>query len=89
MTNIDLFKLLQMINNLAERYTLEVQVERDGDCMWVRPHVLETLILRVPSVATGHALEPLKREVAGARGDLLSGLAVDFRDWLRASWAFK
>lgn len=34
-------------------------------------------------------LDQLKREVAGARGDLLAGLAVDFRDRLRASWAFK
>jgi hypothetical protein len=33
--------------------------------------------------------DQLKREVAGARGDLLAGLAVDFRDRLRASWAFK
>lgn len=43
---------------------------------------VESLLARVDA-------EPLKREVAGARGDLLSGLAVDFRDWLRASWAFK
>ena len=33
--------------------------------------------------------DQLKREVVGARGDLLAGLAVDFRDRLRASWAFK
>ena len=28
-------------------------------------------------------------EVAGARGELIAGMAVDFRDRLRASWAFK
>ena len=33
--------------------------------------------------------DQVKQEVAGARGDLLAGMAVDFRDRLRASWAFK
>jgi hypothetical protein len=31
----------------------------------------------------------LQSEVIGARNDLLRGAVVDFRDRLRASWAFK
>ena len=34
-------------------------------------------------------LEVVRREVVGARNELLRGVAVDFRDRLRASWAFK
>lgn len=35
------------------------------------------------------AWDLVRREVLGARNELLQGVAVDFRDRLRASWAFK
>ena len=59
MAHIHPFKLVQVVNDLAERDTLEVQIQGDRDCVRVRPHVLEPLSLGVPSVATGYALEPL------------------------------
>jgi hypothetical protein len=59
MAHIDTLELVQMVNDLAERYTLEVQVERDGDSVWVRSHMLKPLILGVPTVAARHALVPL------------------------------
>jgi hypothetical protein len=59
MADIDLLELLQVVNNLAERHTFEVQIKSDSDCVWVRPHVLEAHSLSVPTVTTGHALEPL------------------------------
>ena len=34
-------------------------------------------------------LERLRQEVSAAKEDLLSGMAIDFRYRLRASWAFK
>ncbi len=33
--------------------------------------------------------ETLKQEVLGARSEILAGAAVDFRERLRAAWAFK
>lgn len=38
---------------------------------------------------TGDQLDLLKRELNGAKEDLLQGSAIDFRARLRASWAFK
>jgi hypothetical protein len=39
--------------------------------------------------STDATLELLKREVNGAKDELLQGVAIDFRARLRASWAFK
>jgi len=38
---------------------------------------------------SGEAWKQLGLEVVGARNELLRGAAVDFRDRLRAAWAFK
>jgi len=43
----------------------------------------------VESLLTRGDLETLRREVVGARSEILAGAAVDFRDRLRAAWAFK
>ena len=43
----------------------------------------------VESLLAKLSLDDLKREVAGAKGELQAGMAVDFRERLRASWAFK
>jgi len=49
---------------------------------------LEALAWVESLVARGD-LETAKREVAVARGEILAGAAIDFRDRLRAAWAFK
>jgi hypothetical protein len=59
MADIDAFELVQVINNLAERNTLEVQIKRDRYRVKICSHVFEALSLGVPAVTTRHALEPL------------------------------
>jgi hypothetical protein len=40
----------------------------------------------VESILTRGDLEALRREVVGARNEVLAGAAVDLRDRLRAAW---
>jgi hypothetical protein len=65
MADIDMLELLQVVNDLTQRNTLEVQIKSDCDCVWVRSHVLEAHCLSVPTVTARHALESLNlRSVA-------------------------
>jgi hypothetical protein len=59
MTDIDMLKLLQVVHDLPQRNALEVQIKRNGNRVWIRPHVLKPLNLGVPTVTTRHALETL------------------------------
>jgi hypothetical protein len=43
----------------------------------------------VESLLTRGDLETLRREVVGPRSEILVGASVDFRNRLRAAWAFE
>lgn len=50
---------------------------------------VESLMTQLARSESDERWKELQSEVIGARSDLLRGVAVDFRDRLRASWAFK
>lgn len=50
---------------------------------------VESLMTQLDRSNSDNSWKQLQSEVIGARNDLLRGAVVDFRDRLRASWAFK
>ncbi len=50
---------------------------------------VESLMAQLDRSELDEAWKQLRGEVVGARNELLRGAAVDFRDRLRAAWAFK
>jgi len=50
---------------------------------------VESLMTQLDRSNPDEKWKQLQSEVIGARSEILRGVVVDFRDRLRASWAFK
>ena len=50
---------------------------------------VESLMTQLDRSHPDEKWKQLQSEVIGARSEILRGVVVDFRDRLRASWAFK
>ena len=50
---------------------------------------VESLMTQLDRSNPDEKWKQLQSEVTGARSEILRGVVVDFRDRLRASWAFK